>query len=169
MRTLQQKLEVTANILIIVVTVLLGTVLIQKYLLRKPTESVRVQPVTGSKINLSDVNWANQRKTLILALQTQCHFCNESAPFYKRLVQAIQGKNVKLLAVFPTGIEESTAHLKDLGLTGFEVKRSTLESLQASGTPTLILTDDKGEVTNFWVGKLPPEKEEEVINKLKGD
>jgi hypothetical protein len=41
-----------------------------------------------------------------------------------------------------------------------------LDSIRVGGTPTLILTNDKGEVTDFWVGKLAPDKEVELINKL---
>ncbi len=170
MKISPQKLEVTANFLIIVVAVLFGTVLIQKYLFAKnPTssnEKARVQPVIGSKMNLSGVNWANQPKTLILALQTGCHFCNESASFYKRIIASVQNKNVQLIAVFPSGQEESAAHLNELGLTNLEVKQSPLNRLQVGGTPTLILTNDKGEIMNYWVGKLTPGKEAEVISQL---
>jgi hypothetical protein len=36
----------------------------------------------------------------------------------------------------------------------------------AGFTPTLILTNEKGEITHFWVGMLPAEKENEVISRL---
>ncbi len=71
-----------------------------------------------------------------------------------------------MVAVFPTDIEESRAHLDKLGLTNLDVKQASLDSIQVDGTPTLILVNDKGEVTNYWVGKLPPNKEAEVISKL---
>jgi len=79
---------------------------------------------------------------------------------------AVKDRNIKLVAVFPTSIEESKAHLNELGLNNLEVKRSPLENIRVSGTPTLILTNEKGEVTDFWLGKLTPDKETEVINKL---
>ena len=118
-------------------------------------------------MNAPDINWSQQPKTLVLALQTGCRFCNESAPFYKRIIETVKNKNIKLVAVFPTEIEESAKHLEELGLTNIEVKRSSLGSLQVSGTPTLILTNNKGEITDYWVGKLPPDKETEVLDKLK--
>ncbi|MGI8470455.1 MAG: peroxiredoxin family protein [Pyrinomonadaceae bacterium] len=168
MNKLSRKIELVANISIIVVAVAIGAVIVQKYFFSTTAanQQARAQPAIGSKLNVSDVNFSGQPKTLILALQTGCHFCNESAPFYKRLIENAKGKNIKLVAVFPQSIEESTAHLNELGLTGMEVRRSSLDNIQVSGTPTLILTNDKGEVTNFWVGKLPPDKEMEVINKL---
>ncbi|HEX8265984.1 MAG TPA: hypothetical protein VF596_11300 [Pyrinomonadaceae bacterium] len=160
------KLEIAANIAIIAVAVLFSAVIIQKYLLPSSSQPERVQPVIGKQMNLSDVNWTSQPRTLVLALSTTCHFCNESAPFYKRLIESVKGKNVKLVAVFPTETEAGRAHLKELGLADLEVKQSPLANMQVSGTPTLILTNDKGEVTDYWLGKLPPEKETQVINKL---
>jgi thioredoxin-related protein len=169
MNKLTEKIELTANILIIVVAFLLGAVLVQKYLLATPVPaqaSARVQPTIGSKVNLPDINWADQPKTLILVLNKGCRFCNESAPFYKRIIENTQNKNVKLVAVFSGSIEENQAHLNELGLTRLEVKSSPLNNIQVSGTPTLLLTNDKGEITDFWIGKLTPDKEAEVLNKL---
>ena len=57
--------------------------------------------------------------------------------------------------------------MKELGLTNLDVKQAPLESLQVSGTPTFILTDRKGEITNYWVGRLTPDKETDVIAHLR--
>jgi thioredoxin-related protein len=170
MSKIYQKVELTANILIILVALLLGAVMVQKYFFASPevaaNQPPRVEPKIGAKMEAPDVNWSEQPKTLILALQSNCRFCNDSAPFYKRVIETVRNKNVKLVAVFPTGIEKSITHLKELGLDAMEVKQSSLGSLQVSGTPTLILTNEKGEITDYWVGRLSPEKETEVINKL---
>lgn len=168
MSKLNQKAEFAANILIIVAAVLLIGVVVQKYFFSGAAVNpkARAQPVVGSKLNLSDVNFSSQPKTLVLVLQAGCRFCSESASFYKRIIENARNKNVNLVAVLPTGIEESKTYLNELGLNNLEVKRSPLDNIQVSGTPTLILTDDKGEITDFWVGKLPLDKETEVINKL---
>jgi thioredoxin-related protein len=166
MNTIGRKLETAANIAIIVVAILFSAVIIQKYLLPSSNQPERAAPVIGKQMNLSDVNWASQPKTLILALSTTCRFCNESAPFYRRLIESVKGRNVQLIAVFPTETEAGRAHLKELGLADLEVRESPLANMQVSGTPTLILTNDKGEVTNYWLGKLSPEREVEVINKI---
>jgi thioredoxin-related protein len=170
MSKIYQKVELIANILIISVALGVGGTLVQRYFFSSsvsaPVQQARLQPVVGSKTEVPDVNWSQQPKTLVLVLQTGCHFCNDSAPFYKRIIQAVENKNVKLVAVFPTDVKESITHLNELGLTNMEVRQSPLSSLQVSGTPTLILTNDKGEITNYWVGRLPPDKEAEVLNQL---
>jgi thioredoxin-related protein len=168
MNKINQRIELAANVLIIIVAVLLGGMIAQKYLFSTPDgSSARVKPTVGKTLSLSDVNFSEKPRTVLLALQTTCRYCNESADFYKRLVEETKGRNIKLVAVFPTKVEDSARHLTELGVTGFEVKQSPISALDASGTPTLIITNDKGEVTNFWVGKLPAEKETEVINQLK--
>ena len=167
MSKVHQKVEFVANILIIVVALAVGGVLVHKYFFAAaPQQAARAKPTVGAKMEMTEVNFSQQPKTLILALQTTCGYCNESAPFYKRVIETVGNKNIKLVAVFPAEIEEGAAHLKKLGLTNMEVRSSSLDSLQVSGTPTLILTNEKGEVTDYWVGKLTPDKEAEVINKL---
>jgi hypothetical protein len=163
-----QKVELTANILIIVVALLLVGFIGQRYFYGKSeiNQPARVTPTIGKPINLPNQDWSAQSKTVVLALQTTCHFCTESAPFYKRLVEYAKNNNIKIIAVFPQPVEVSTAHLAQLGLTGLEIKQAPISVLDTSGTPTLIITNQQGKVTNFWVGKLPPEKETEVINTL---
>ena len=155
MNKLSQKVEFAANILIIAVAVLLGSIVVKQYFFDKPAVSnqpERLQPVIGSKIDLPDVNWANQPKTIILALNKGCRFCTESASFYQRLIKDAQSKNIKLVAVLPSEKGESASYLNGLGITNLEVKQSTLDNLRVSGTPTLIIANEKGEVANFWVG-----------------
>ena len=122
MEKTNQKIEFLANIFIILLALVIGFVLLQKYFLAVPlNQPARVEPKIGSQMNAPDVDWSQQPKTLVLALQTGCRFCNESAPFYKRVVETVKTKNVKLVAVFPTEIEGSAKYLKELGLTNMEV------------------------------------------------
>lgn len=38
--------------------------------------------------------------------------------------------------------------------------------VNVGGTPTLILVNSNGVVTDVWAGKLPPEAESQVLSKL---
>jgi thioredoxin-related protein len=169
MGKLSERVDVIANIMVIAMILVAGTVIIQRYYFSPPIQektTERVKPTVGAKLDLADLNWSENPKTLIMALQPSCRFCNESVPFYKRLVDAMKDKNVKLVVVFPKDIDRGKAYLTESGLNISQVYQSPLNKLQVSGTPTLILTNDKGEVTNFWVGKLNSEKEAEVLDKL---
>jgi hypothetical protein len=96
MGRINRKIELTANILIIVVAVLLVGVIAQRYFFLpsiNPNQPARVYPTIGTKINIPDTDWSNQPKTLLMVLQKDCHFCTESAPFYKRLRGKRAGQN----------------------------------------------------------------------------
>lgn len=169
MSKITRTAELTANTLIIIVAILLVFILFQKYFFNTLTtsnESAKLQPVIGSKINLPNITWTSQTKTLILVLDARCRFCKESAPFYKRIVENNKNNNVKIIAVFPTNEEEGKVFLKQLGLDNIDVKQSSLNKIKVGGTPTLILINDKGEIINFWVGKLHLVKELELLNQL---
>ena len=172
MKKLIPKVELTAFIFFICIAVLLEIVIFQKYFLDSSNASSQQQSSnqlrfqSNSPINISGVDFSEQLKTLIIALQKECHFCTSSVPFYKRLIKSAQDKNIKLVAALPDDPEVGRTYLNKIGLTNLEVKQSSLSNLRVRGTPTLILTNEKGEITNQWVGKLNSEKEDEVIKSL---
>lgn len=170
MASLPKKAELFISIFVVVLSVFASEYLIHKYIFSTPTTPVVVR-ADNKRMPLDkrlplDINWSERSKTLILALQTSCHYCNESAPFYKRLISSVEGKNVKLIAVLETNVQESQAHLNKLGLGSLDVRTASFDSIHVEGTPTLILVDDKGEIIGSWFGKLPPEKEAEVIRRI---
>lgn len=125
---------------------------------------------TGSKVQISDVNWQLNKQTLLLVLRNGCHFCSDSAAFYQRLAAERGIKtHAKLVAVLPGTGNDSRKYLDHLGVPIEEVRQAGLGALGVAGTPTLLLVNDKGVVTHSWRGQLPPQQEEEVINVLRGE
>ena len=171
-----KKLEIVANIAIIVLAIMLGGVIVKRYFFTsappEPTASQlsaasesAIKP--GTNIQLANYNWSESDKTLVMVLSTGCHFCTESGPFYKRLMEArADKKKVRVVAVFPQTPEEGREYLEKLGVVADEIRTATPMSLGVRGTPTLILTDSKGAAVNTWIGKLPTTKEDEVLKVL---
>ena len=160
-----QKLGIFANVAIILVAILLGYFLIQRFFFQQnpqpdqpPTEIAK-----GTKISLPEMVWDENQKTMLLVLQKGCKFCTESMPFYKSLVEKTNEKGIKLIAVLPNSREESQQYLKENGVEIREIRQAKLDSVNVRGTPTLLLINGKGEVENSWIGKLPSQKESEVI------
>ncbi|MGB7209514.1 MAG: redoxin family protein [Pyrinomonadaceae bacterium] len=120
----------------------------------------------GQAVPLENIDWAKNQKTLVLYVSTKCRFCTESGPFYQRLVQENALKNVKFVAVMPQPVEEGREYLTKLGVKIDEVYQTPLQSIGVRSTPTLLLVNDSGVVTDSWVGKLQPEREDQVISKL---
>jgi thiol-disulfide isomerase/thioredoxin len=170
MKNLQSKLEVGANIAIIVVAILIVGLVIQRYFFannQQPAANEPPTPAVGTKVSLPGVDFAQNPQTVLLVLQKGCHYCTDSAPFYQKLVKGTAGKNIKILAVLPQNKEESEGYLSELGIAGIETKQAPLSLLEVRGTPTVIVVNDKGEITNTWIGKLATEKELEVFRELK--
>jgi thioredoxin-related protein len=166
MSKIPRKIELTANVLIIAVALLLVGIFAQKYFFPTAPRPPKL-PAVGDKVALANFDWSKSDKNLLLVLRVGCRFCSESAGFYKNLVQQTNGKNVNIVAVLPQGKEEAEKYLKDLGISGIEIRQSELDPLKVEATPTIIVADREGKVTNVWLGKLKPEKEIEVLARLR--
>jgi thiol-disulfide isomerase/thioredoxin len=164
---LVKGIETSANVAIILAAVLLAAVLVKQQLLDGTrTQASGPQPgvAVGVKLMVPDAYCNENKKTLLLALSTTCHFCTESAPFYQRLVKE---SGVRLIAVVPQGVDEGRLYLNRLGVPISEVRQMSLDSIGVAGTPTLLLVDDEGRVSGKWVGKLNPEREADLLRQAR--
>ena len=114
---------------------------------------------------LSGYNYASHQGTLVLAIRKGCHYCDESMPFYKRLadLEKEQKLHAHLLAVMPDDQISSAGIFSSAGIKVDGVFGQQLESLNVSGTPTLLLLDTRGRVERAWVGELSSQGEQEVV------
>jgi thioredoxin-related protein len=171
MNPLYKRVELFANIAIILVAIALVAVLAKRYVFTGPNPNQapeQVQSNVGTKVSQIDVDWSKSDKNLVLMLSTSCHFCTESAPFYKRLVeQRTQQDTFHLTAVLPQPVTEAQSYLNGLGVNIAEIKQLSPAALRIRGTPTLLLVNSAGVVTEEWLGKLPPDKENEVLSRLR--
>jgi thiol-disulfide isomerase/thioredoxin len=131
-----------------------------------PTSPQRQLIQVGKKIALPGIDWSKSARTVVLALSTGCHFCSESAPFYQKLQQQ-NPSNVRLVAVLPQSVEEGRNYLTKLGVSLNEVVQAPLASVSVSGTPTLLLINHDGVVTDSWVGKLSDGEAAKVMSRIK--
>lgn len=163
---MSKKIELLANIAVLVVAILLGTMLVQRMFFPPGPPPPPAAIAAGTKLSIPGVTWTSQ-KTLLIAIRPGCHFCTDSAPFYRRLIQEANGQ-ARLLVVSGATEPEIKEYLKTLEVPLDDIKQVPLEQLGVPGTPTLILVDTKGAVVETWIGQLPPDKETEVLQKLKG-
>jgi hypothetical protein len=163
MKNFARTIEVIANVAIICVAISLGVVLISRTIksYRGPvSESANTAPVKDQKIQLPGVDWSKNEKTLVLAISSTCHFCTESAAFYRDIRARTR---VHTVAVLPQNVSEGRNYLSSLGVQVDEVLQASLSSIDVSGTPTLLLVSRDGRVIRTWLGKLPPDLEREVF------
>jgi hypothetical protein len=169
--SLSEKIETTANVATIIVAALFSTVLIKAYLYptaigRTTTSVLASELVKGKSVDSRalKVDWARNHRTLVLAVSTACHYCQDSIPFYRKLGEA--GADVKMVAVLPQSVPEAQQYFGSGGVHVDDVKQVPLNTLGVRATPTLLLVNDVGVVTDVWVGKLQPEQETQVLTAL---
>lgn len=170
-----KKIETVANVAIVIVALLLGVTFIKPYLfpasVPKSLPNVKSENIkTGTKISLPDIDWSKNDKNLVLALSTTCRYCTESVPFYQKITQQKVGhNNARMIAALPQTVDEARRYLSEHNFFADEVRQVSLDDISVQGTPTLILVDRTGAVIESWVGKLPAEKEAEVIARFLGE
>ena len=70
-----------------------------------------------------------------------------------------------MIAVVPGEKGEVDKYLNELGVVVDGVVNVSLSDIHVSATPTLVLVDRSGRVSNVWVGKLDSNRENEVIQR----
>ena len=168
MNHLHKRVELIANIAIILVAIALVAVLAKRFIFTSTRNENTTQSNVGAKLSQPDIDWTKSDKNVVLMLSNTCHFCTESAPFYKRLVQEqTQRGNFRLTAVLPQPVSDGQKYLNGLGVEINEIKQLSPGAIRVSGTPTILLVNSAGVVTEEWLGKLPPDKENEVLSRLR--
>lgn len=172
---LASTLEIAANSATIVVALLLTVIIVRSHILPGSASTLRnvqrVAPIdqvrVGSEMNkrIPGVNWRANRRTVVLVLSTRCHFCTESAPFFRSLKEKARN-NVKFVAVLPQPVAESERYLSGEGLHFDEIQQAPVGKIGVKGTPTMLLIDRDGIVRRTWAGKVSNDKQQEALDAI---
>ena len=159
------KLESLANLAVLIVAIIAGIVLLRS--LSGQAAPVRLPMIAaGDRLAISGVDWSRHRQTLLMAIQSSCHFCSESAPFYRRMLAATSTTGVHVTAVLPEPQRVGMEYVRSLGITLDDVREASFSALKIRGTPTVMLVDERGVVRKVWMGKLSASREDEVIDTI---
>ena len=167
-RQMKTKLEAIANVTVIVVALALGYVVLTRYAASDPVpRSITV----GDRLpKVAGIDWNQHRRTLVLALNTGCHYCEESVPFYRKLAQQqrTDGDDLEMIAVFPNQAETVRRFTAQEDLPIRSVAGVPLDELGVVATPTLILVNRDGRVERSWVGILTTRQELDLLKVASG-
>lgn len=164
---MNKKLDIATNIALVMAALIASVVLVRNYLLSRSEREMPPQIAVGEKLPLAGVDWRGNGTTLVLALAPGCDSCRESAAFYRRLTAELATQRIHMTAVLPERVEESREYLRSLKVEIGDVRQCSFEDLKIRGTPTLILVDEQGAVLNVWLGRLPPENEQQAIDTIR--
>jgi hypothetical protein len=166
MTTWTKRLEVAVNFALLGAFLMVAALAAQHFW-RTQTAATVGGPEIGARVSLVGADWSKSERTLVLAISTTCHFCSESADFYKKLVPSAEGRGVPVIAVLPQTTTEGRAYLSGLGVNVRNVFQSSLQAVGAAATPTLLVIDRSGKIKKAWVGKLGLDGENQVLASLR--
>lgn len=157
---MSKRIEMATNIVVLLVALLVGF---------KFFEGTFQRPVVikaGQKApDINGYSW-NKSRTLVLALKKGCHFCEESMPFYRRLMAMQQAGqlNAQIVAVFPDSSLDATEVMQSQGLSIIPVFSAVrLDTFKITGTPTVFLVDQNARIVKPWIGKQDLAGESDII------
>jgi len=167
-KNVRANIELGLNIVIAIAVVVVAGVVVKRYLFPQPSDRGNTLPhiTAGERLNIPNVDWEQNKKSLVFFLKKDCVYCQVSAPFYRQLVEEATKRNVKSLAVLPNTIEEARDYVKSLELPIENVQVGLLSSYKVPATPTVLFVDHQGIVRSVWVGAAAPAKEKEMRDEL---
>lgn len=165
----KEILEVTTNIVVLLLSLLVVGSFASKFF----TTDQPLRPQLGLQrgsglVQLPGHSYGDSPRNLLIVLSTTCGYCSESVPFYNEVLktQSSIDKDVRAYAIFPNTSAEVQDFVQEKQLSTEVVTGVDLKLLKVSATPTVILTDERGKIIDFWIGKLSEQDEQRIIQAI---
>jgi hypothetical protein len=159
--------EIALNIFLIVTCTLTCADIVRRFIASKRIATSMETiggPARGAILDLSGFDWSRSGSgTLVFGIATTCHFCTQSAPFYKRLLTSVHD-GIGVVAIAPQPVEQTKEYLERLGVAITEVRQAQLQTFGIGGTPTLVFVDRRGMVERVWRGALSKDREQDLVD-----
>lgn len=170
---MRRHLEIATNVAIVIflgfISIDYGVGFIRA---RTKVPSLPIQIKAGDQLVGLPINWRSHARTLVLALRYGCHYCQDSVPFYKHLLdlQAV-GRlgDVRISAIFPDDATIAAHTLQGENLKLDLVPAVDFSRFRIFATPTAILVDSEGHVQRVWVGELNAKSEGALVASVSGE
>jgi thioredoxin-related protein len=168
--TFRKHLDVITTILVVALFVTMAVVYVHGRFYKKQVDPAG--STIAKDLRIADalkLDYKTHSRTLILALDKDCAYCERSAGFYKRLLdlQATSAGNTQLVAALPNDDWEAKQYLRKEGLERLpHLSNVKLGQLKITALPALILVDRLGRVLESWSGQLDEEREKQVVEAI---
>ena len=157
------KLETAANVAAIVATCLLVAVVVRREFRSQQTTS---NAVIGRPLKIPGAEWPRSNNTIVIALSVSCHYCKDSAQFYRRIERESCQVGTSVEIVSPQDPATTRAFLESLDIHFQTIRTVRLSQIGVRGTPTILLIDREGKVVKTWFGALDQARQREVLSSL---
>jgi hypothetical protein len=150
------NLELALNFVIAISMVVVAGVLVKRNFFPAQTNPGNAPRIAvGDRLQLPNVDWGKNGKSLVFFLKKDCVYCTNSAPFYRQLIQDASERHVPTMAVLPDSVEVGREYLKTLDLTIENVQMGVLPSYKIPATPAVLFVDNQGIAKSVWFGAAP--------------
>jgi len=159
------NIELTAQVVIAIAIVITAGVLVKRTVFPGQVSGRMPSINAGERLTVPNVDWSQNKKTLVFFLKKDCTYCTSSAGLYRQLVEDATQRNVKCLAVMPNTPEEARKYLHYIELPIENIYTRSLGDYKISGTPTVLFVDESGIVRSVWIGA-QTDREQEMRDQL---
>lgn len=170
---LDSVLEKVTSVLVLLAALGVSTFFLVNYYQRQSV--ARVELGSGMRTGetlpvIEGVSYHQANRTLLIVMNTDSQHCIDSVAFYNRLLDAQRRVEspVSIFALFPNPEQDVKRFINESKLQSFTVSGADVAKLKLTATPALVLVDREGRVEDFWSGKLTPETEQEVLDRIAG-
>lgn len=159
------KIELLSHVSIIVVCMIASGILIERRFFSTVSAPSDANLV-GKKLSSATLHTALGKRTIVLAMTMHCVFCLESMPLYEKL-STIASADARVVVLSPDPPDMVRTYLAEHHVTPSGILQADLATIGVVRTPTLLVVDSQGLVTNAFVGMLSMAREEELFAVLR--
>jgi len=95
------NIEFGAQIVIAIAVLLVAGIIVKRHILPDQGTALKMPGISaGERLNLADVDWKQNKKSLVFFLNKDCRYCTSSAPVYRQLTEEAFKQNVNQSRAF---------------------------------------------------------------------
>lgn len=165
----QNVIEVASNVAVVAAALVVLVSFVRSHILPTPRVTLQGGLQKGAPFpKVPGLDFSKSQRTLLVAIDPNCEYCNESLPFFKNLADKLRGRpsNVRMITVFQSSEEPVRRYVEQSQLNVETVFGADFKTLNVSVIPALILIDNSGTILDFWIGKPSKEIEEQIIDHI---
>jgi len=168
-KTIKANIEVATNLAVLFLAVILLSIGAVVWLVKpagpKLSAGLQKGKAFGQGLN---VDYSLSDHTLLIALNASCSHCQASIPLFRKVMTAHNQNygSTQLVALFPDAEKEVAQYLQQNQLSVRSVADLQLDSFQISSTPTMVLVDSRGLITDFRSGMLSDQEIADFLHVL---
>src|SRR6185369_17913151 len=110
--SVRSNIELAAQVVIAIAVVIAAGVLVKRNVWPGSAGGRIASISAGERLNVPNVDWAQNKKSLVFFLKKDCPYCTSSATLYRQLMDEAAKRNVKCIAVLPNSPDDARKYLQ---------------------------------------------------------